>query len=491
MATIASTTTSGVQLPGGGMTLDALMLRQKALAEAKGRIAAPRQIQHPLQGLAQMAESFFNARAEASAADDLAAGRSRLAELMAKIDASGGTVDPAISAELYALDPDVGLQIRSEVAQARREAEARRIHEAERAQDRSWALADQGSQRAFTSAQQEDQQAASVDAATTAYERSVDAAEASRRAAADAAAAQAALPKDEAAQAYDAYNRGQYGAVGSPEAQQALQLRLAKINNISGGLSVETSFDEQGRPITTMTTGGTGGTAGANQVAKNVANAREDYRVAAKAANDLLPVIGNMQKAYNSAGYTGPGGDYVGLFDDALEAVGLPSLPGSSGSRAIVRGGGLGFIMDAVSKSKGSISDKETALFQAASPGLSTTKEGAEMMLGIAEQVARRSIERDARAQQWAGEHGTLDGFEQEWANYINANPIIVETPDGGIALAGKAPAATSAAPAAGGLPAGVTEEDIAETMRVNSMTRQQVLDALAARTRGGTNGGP
>jgi hypothetical protein len=86
------------------MTLDALMLRQKELADRAGQIAAPRQMISPWQGLAQMAQTFVNARQESRTADELTAGRQQLAAIRAGIDLDKGPTAEQIS-QASLLDP--------------------------------------------------------------------------------------------------------------------------------------------------------------------------------------------------------------------------------------------------------------------------------------------------------------------------------------------------------------------------------------------------
>jgi len=127
MARIANFTTAGVPVdPTGGMTLDALMLRQKMLADRAGDIAAPRQMVSPWQGAAQLAQTFVNSRQEANTADQLAAGRDALAKIRAGINLdTGPTAEQISQASLY--DPgyaDNLTQMAAQAIQARRAQEA-------------------------------------------------------------------------------------------------------------------------------------------------------------------------------------------------------------------------------------------------------------------------------------------------------------------------------------------------------------------------------
>lgn len=143
MARIASTTSAGVPVtdPTGGMTLDALMARQKMLAEQAGQIAQPRQMISPWQGAAQLAQSFFNGRKERATEDQLKAGRAALAQIMSGIDPTTGATSEQ-TGQAYQIDPDLGLKLMEQAIQSRKEAAATALHNSERTQDRQWQVGD-------------------------------------------------------------------------------------------------------------------------------------------------------------------------------------------------------------------------------------------------------------------------------------------------------------------------------------------------------------
>jgi len=143
MARIASTTSAGVPVsdPTGGMTIDALLARQKMLAEQAGQIAAPRQMISPWQGAAQLGQTFVNRLKETQTEDQLKAGRAALAQIMSGIDPASGATS-AQTGEAYQIDPDLGLKLMDQAIQARREAAAQQLHQSERTQDRQWTVED-------------------------------------------------------------------------------------------------------------------------------------------------------------------------------------------------------------------------------------------------------------------------------------------------------------------------------------------------------------
>jgi hypothetical protein len=149
MARIASTTTSGVDLgPTNGLTLDALMARAKAQAELQQQAMAPRVIQSPWQGAAQMADSFLAGHRERQAEQQLAQGRAALAQIMSGVDPSTGANSQQLG-QAYQLDPDLGLKLMDQAIQARREQQQLTMHNTERAQDRQWHVDDTANQQQF------------------------------------------------------------------------------------------------------------------------------------------------------------------------------------------------------------------------------------------------------------------------------------------------------------------------------------------------------
>jgi hypothetical protein len=179
-------------------------------------------------------------------------------------------------------------------------------------------------------------------------------------------------------------------------------------------------------------------------------------------------------------------------------------LPGDPMSRGVMKAGSMTFLNTLIDKTKGAISDAENARIVAASPGLEQSYEGNKIMLAIAREVARRSQEKASMAETYLKEHGNLAEFEKTWAEHVAANSIFDVDPKTGQYIVGGKPmggpgAETQPQPAqpqpqpapnqpAAALPEGVTEDDIAETMRANNMTREQVLEAL--RKQGGGGGG-
>lgn len=186
--------------PTGGQTIDALRLRQRALQEAKP--VTPAQIASPWQGAAFMASSLANNLQERDAVAAEAAGRQRLAELMAGINAETGATPEQVG-QISTLDPDMSTRLAADMMAARR---------AKAAQDASAALTREG--WAHTDAVQQ-----------AGFQHSDEAAAAARD-------ANAALPDSPTAKILDDFERGNYGDPATPEAQAMRDADIKKATSI-------------------------------------------------------------------------------------------------------------------------------------------------------------------------------------------------------------------------------------------------------------------
>lgn len=213
MARVASTTSAGVPT----MTLDALMARQKALADQQSQIMAPRQMISPWQGAAQLAEAFVNARQGAATQDQLQAGREALAKIRAGLNLdTGPTPDQIGQASLY--DPgyaDNLTQLAVEAVRSRRQREQQ--------------LADVQSQRSWQEAQTKEQQG------FTAGESAKD-----RQATLDAAMLKAQEPNSPEGKIMQDFNAGKYGDPKSPEAQAIRDKAMLKETTPPAGTIINT-----------------------------------------------------------------------------------------------------------------------------------------------------------------------------------------------------------------------------------------------------------
>lgn len=171
---------------------------------------------------------------------------------------------------------------------------------------------------------------------------------------------------------------------------------------------------------------GVGGGKMSNQDTKNEANMVDTARQSAASATELKQTINMLRSANKDTGYSGPGGGMIGTGLDMAEKLGIDT-PGSPGSRAIMRSGGLEVALQKVQQTKGAISNAEMNLFMAASPGMQQTAEGNAALLDMAESIADRAIQRVQEMEMWRQRNGTIQGFEAAWSEYINSNPIVTE----------------------------------------------------------------
>lgn len=126
----------------GGMTLDALMQRQKELA---GQSVDMPEMRSPLQGVAYALEKGIQGFQRGRADRDLRQGRDALAQAIAHIDQNTGQMPPEDMATLAGLEPEQAMQY--QLAQA-----GQRRAEANRAQDRTWRVEDREDDQAAASA---------------------------------------------------------------------------------------------------------------------------------------------------------------------------------------------------------------------------------------------------------------------------------------------------------------------------------------------------
>ncbi len=88
------------------------------------------------------------------------------------------------------------------------------------------------------------------------------------------------------------------------------------------------------------------------------------------------------------------------------------------------------FVLDAIGKTKGSISDKEMAFFQSIAPNISMTPQGIENVVKITQRLNNRKIEKQNLLDEWVSDGSlpsrkkNVDGkqmtFNQMWNEYVN-----------------------------------------------------------------------
>lgn len=461
--------TGGYRDPLKALSVKALEARQKAAAEAAAQATQLQEpISNPWQGASHIAGVLAGGLKEARADSAAADARDRLAQIKAGIDWTKGPTSQQI-AEMSSLDPELsnqlGMKAYEEAIANRRqedqqaftagESEKTRTHEDVTREDTQAAAAEQNELNrqadvarqkmsdAAAAGRQDDQQAAAQELAR--IEAQLAATEQQRKEAAASKEAQrveGATAEDPIAKAVQDYNEGHFGEVGSDEAKSRLDIAIAAHGPKKGtGMAID--FNEDGSIAGIRQGEGVGQEAiGGNQGQKNIANAIEDYRAESKTATNTLASIGNMEKAMEDVGYSGPGGQTYGAIDDFLEGtigqLGVPTLPGSSGARAVMETGQLQFLQDAISKTKGAITERENELFLRSAPGLSKTPEGNRMLLRIARKTSERAQERAQAAEDWIRDpahQGSLNGFEAEWNEYITAEPLLTLDENGNLVV--------------------------------------------------------
>jgi len=97
-----------------------------------------------------------------------------------------------------------------------------------------------------------------------------------------------------------------------------------------------------------------------------------------------------------------------------------------------IKASGMSFVLAFVSQTKGSISEKEMALFEGASPGLQNTRKGNLIILNFAKSLAQRQIDK-AKFYRNKGVFKTIGAKNQadrDWESHMAKNPVISEKKD-------------------------------------------------------------
>lgn len=432
MARIASFTSAGV--PAGDapdMTLDALMARQKALADAAGGISANRNMQSPWQGAAYVGEKLANALAQRSVQSQMANARHQLAQIIGGVDPTAGPSQDQLG-QAFALDPDLGLKLMAQAVQARREAAQLALHNSERAQDRQWSLADTAAANAQADKAREDTQ--QFQTGQTLHNEQFQTTQADKN---------------------RTFEEAQQGRSQDFQRQMAEAARAAESFGpvITGPEAAAQGLDPSGHYQKSSKTG----------EYKPITNGSGmNINLPSSEVMGRLGVSQNFLDNFDTIRQQAANGDLTGPID-------------------FVTGSMLG-------RGNAGIANRTIA---SGVDGLRRMLTGAGMPASeAADYVSRYSTALSDDAQTLTNK---LDGLKADLLNTrqsilaghvppaMQANPALQVDPSA------NRPAAGPSAPAAE-LPPGVTEDDIAVTMQANKMTRQQVLDALKARN---TNGGP
>lgn len=166
------------------------------------------------------------------------------------------------------------------------------------------------------------------------------------------------------------------------------------------------------------------------RLARNLSDADakliERERELARAASDLSSIATQMEVLAPNLGYTGPFGRAYGWLDDMTGF-----LPGDSGARGAFRSLTTEAQLTFTEKTKGAITDREMATFKEAVPSLDRTPEANAMIANVLRAGAQRVQSRAAFMEAYAAAHGSLEGAQDAWRAYMEANPIIARGKNG------------------------------------------------------------
>jgi hypothetical protein len=140
-------------VPGGGMTLDALLARQKLLQNQQVELP---QMTSPMQGAGYLAQSVMQGLNQGRADKELAQGRQALAQAMTQFDPNTGEFSPEAIATMGALDPDKTFEALKSVAAARQQ-------QRQRQEEHGWKTEEQQQQQTFQHGENEAQQRATAE----------------------------------------------------------------------------------------------------------------------------------------------------------------------------------------------------------------------------------------------------------------------------------------------------------------------------------------
>ncbi|WP_170545297.1 hypothetical protein [Ruegeria arenilitoris] len=164
------------------------------------------------------------------------------------------------------------------------------------------------------------------------------------------------------------------------------------------------------------------------ELSKIDAAALEEINAAGRTATDLESLATQLDTVAPQVGYTGPGGQAYGFVDDV---VGF--LPGDSGARGAFKSLAMEAQLTFTEKTKGAITDREMGMFRAAVPNLGQTPEGNAAIAQIMKAGAARAQSRAAFFENWARKHGSLEGAQEVWSEYMRDNPLISQGQSGEI----------------------------------------------------------
>lgn len=228
-------------------TLAELVTKQKLLADQQAALGKPQEIQSWTQGLAQMTGALTTGLQQGRASADEAAGRARLAELQAGIKDDQATAEQV--AQMSLIDPDTAEKYRQGAAEARAEArraaEAARLHEdaqlearttlentqgfttSERVAEQGYKTGERVAEQGFTTTERVGGETAASTLQDNRLRADAEQADLDRR-------WKEQQPGSPAAQVFSDYQNGKFGELGSPEAIKAREDAFMQATGHSG-----------------------------------------------------------------------------------------------------------------------------------------------------------------------------------------------------------------------------------------------------------------
>lgn len=223
-------------------------------------------------------------------------------------------------------------------------------------------------------------------------------------------------------QLYDLGTEGGPTVVGSSQHTPGFSVTTSDGTTVTHGWQGNTPPGQN--PSTTGTSRDPGKLS--SELSKKDAAALEEINTAGRTATDIESLATQLETVAPQVGYTGPGGQAYGFIDDV---VGV--LPGDSGARGAFKSLAMEAQLTFTEKTKGAITDREMGMFKAAVPNLGQTQEGNAAIAQVMKAGAARTQTRAAFFQNWARKHGSLEGAQEVWSEYMRDNPLITQTENG------------------------------------------------------------
>jgi hypothetical protein len=483
---------SGYRDATKGATLKALQKRQDDQAAATALAMKPREIGSMWQGAAQIGDVISGSIREGRLANQEAAGRARFAELLA------GGLAPDEIGEAMGLDPETTMKFQErnwaqeDMLKQRGwsvEDAERRIRAEKEAQAAGFAHADTTREdtQTFTAGQTEDAQRHALDLAEKAdaaqlvladHNASIDEKQAAQKVIDEAKVATEKVRTDKIAADEAAGRQSELTTQQSAESDPATKVKLAVEKGYLTPEEGKARIDAINAEIAKKNT-----PPGLDQTNRDFAKEATDWQtVGASTAASNQVNVAEAIKELETPGILGEFGNDIGLGKTGAVAGALPpgvaSVLNPSGEKAAAS------VQTAVQSSLKLILGSQFAavegeqMLKRAFDKSMPPAENARRAKLIMAQLQQSADAKDKMVKYYLDNNYSLDGYQgpnfaQIQQDFKEKADAILNTPPPDAA----APDAAAAAP---------SEEDIAETMRANNMTREQVIAELARRQGGG-----